>query len=87
MIRWACSGATTIPAARIAGKAKGGEIPASLAVRELSAGEAFLSVDRGEHAVRGFEDPVRLFEIRWHRWVADLAFIRCSGLGGCSERH
>ena len=52
-------------AARIAAKATGGEILASDVVRQLVAGKGFLFADRGETALRGFEDPVRLFEVRW----------------------
>ncbi len=58
-------GETVIMAARIAAMAKGGEILASLGVRELCGGKGFLFADRGEHAMRGFEDPVRVFEISW----------------------
>jgi class 3 adenylate cyclase len=29
------------------------------------AGKGFLFSDRGETALRGFEDPVRLYEVRW----------------------
>jgi class 3 adenylate cyclase/pimeloyl-ACP methyl ester carboxylesterase len=58
-------GSTVILASRIAAKAEGGEILASVAVRELSAGKNFLFADRGETALRGFEDPVRLYEVRW----------------------
>jgi hypothetical protein len=43
----------------------GGEVLASLAVRELCAGKGFLFADLGEKAMRGFEDPVRVFEVRW----------------------
>jgi class 3 adenylate cyclase len=52
-------------AARIAGKAEGGEILASNVVRELVAGKGFLFNDRGETELRGFEDPVRIYEVRW----------------------
>jgi class 3 adenylate cyclase len=34
-------------------------------VRELAAGKGFLLADLGEVALRGFEDPVRLYEVRW----------------------
>jgi class 3 adenylate cyclase len=34
-------------------------------VRGLLAGKPFLFADRGEAALRGFEDPVRLYELRW----------------------
>jgi class 3 adenylate cyclase len=52
-------------AARIAAKAEGGEILASDVVRQLVAGKGFLFADRGGVALRGFEDPVRLYEVRW----------------------
>jgi class 3 adenylate cyclase len=52
-------------AARIAAQAAGGEILVANVVRELAAGKGFLFADRGETALRGFEDPVRLFEVRW----------------------
>jgi class 3 adenylate cyclase len=52
-------------AARIAAQAEGGEIMASDVVRQLVAGKRFLFADRGEVALRGFEDPVRLYEVRW----------------------
>jgi len=58
-------GETVILAARVAAKAEGGEILASLAVRELCAGKGFLFADRGEVALRGFEEPVRLYQVRW----------------------
>jgi len=52
-------------AARIAAQTQGGEIMASDVVRQLVAGKGFLFADRGEVALRGFEDPVRLYEVRW----------------------
>ena len=52
-------------AARIAAKAEGGEILVANVVRELAAGKGFLFADRGEVALRGFEDPVRLYQVRW----------------------
>jgi class 3 adenylate cyclase len=52
-------------AARIASKADAGEILAANVVRELVAGKDFLFNDRGDTELRGFEDPVRLFEVRW----------------------
>jgi adenylate cyclase len=58
-------GSSVILASRIASKAQGGEILASLAVRELSAGKGFLFADLGDHDLRGFEDPVRVFEVTW----------------------
>jgi len=58
-------GTAVILAARIAAQAKGGEILASDVVRQLVAGKGFLFADRGEVALRGFEGPVRLYEVRW----------------------
>jgi class 3 adenylate cyclase/pimeloyl-ACP methyl ester carboxylesterase len=58
-------GSSVILASRIAGKAEGGEIFASLAVRELCAGKGFLFADLGDHELRGFEDPSRIFEVKW----------------------
>ena len=52
-------------AARITAAAKGGEILVANVVRELAKGKDFLFADRGETSLRGFEDPVRLFDVRW----------------------
>ena len=52
-------------AARITAAARGGEILVANVVRELAKGKGFLFVDRGETSPRGFDDPVRLFEVRW----------------------
>jgi class 3 adenylate cyclase len=58
-------GTAVIMAARIASQAQGGEILVSDVVRQLVSGKGFLFADRGEVALRGFEDPVRLYEMRW----------------------
>ena len=52
-------------AARIAAFAEGSEILASETVRDSAAGERFSFTDRGETELRGLEDPVRLYEVRW----------------------
>ena len=52
-------------AARICGHAEAGQILAPVVVRELAAGKRFLLADLGETALRGFEDPVRLYEVSW----------------------
>jgi class 3 adenylate cyclase len=41
------------------------QILVSNVVRELVAGKGFLFADHGETELRGFEDPVRVFEVRW----------------------
>jgi class 3 adenylate cyclase/pimeloyl-ACP methyl ester carboxylesterase len=58
-------GTAVILAARIAAQAEGGEILASDVVRQLVAGKGFLFSDRGDTVLRGFEDPVRLYDVRW----------------------
>ena len=58
-------GATVILASRIAAKAEGAEILVADTVRGLCSGKGFLFADRGEFVAKGFEDPVRLFEVSW----------------------
>jgi class 3 adenylate cyclase len=52
-------------AARICAHAEAGQILAPIVVRELAAGKQFLFADLGETELRGFEDPVRLYEVSW----------------------
>jgi class 3 adenylate cyclase len=54
-------------AARICAHAEPGQILAPIVVRELAAGKRFLFADLGDVTLRGFEDPVRLFEVRWRQ--------------------
>ena len=54
-----------ILAARIAAHAGGGEILVPEPVRHLVTGKEFLFSDRGEVFLKGFEDAVRLYEVRW----------------------
>ena len=58
-------GTAVVLAARVAAKAEGGEILASDVVRQLVAGKGFLFSNHGDLELRGFEDPVRLHEVRW----------------------
>jgi class 3 adenylate cyclase/pimeloyl-ACP methyl ester carboxylesterase len=58
-------GASVIMASRIAARAEAGEILVADTVRGLCAGKGFLFSDRGEFLAKGFEEPVRLFEVRW----------------------
>ncbi len=51
--------------ADVTATAKGGEILVANVVRELAEGKDFMFGDRGEAALKGFDDPVRLFEVRW----------------------
>jgi class 3 adenylate cyclase len=58
-------GATVILASRIAAQAGAGEILIPEPVRHLLAGKAFSFADRGEFIPKGFDDAVRLFEVKW----------------------
>ncbi|MCH8993479.1 MAG: alpha/beta fold hydrolase [Chloroflexi bacterium] len=52
-------------AARICDHAEPGQILTSDVVRQLAAGKGFLFADIGDVVPKGFEDPVRLYEVRW----------------------
>jgi class 3 adenylate cyclase len=56
-------GAAVNLASRICAHASPGQILVSSAVRELSVGKALSFEDRGPIALKGFDDPVRLFEV------------------------
>jgi len=58
-------GSSVILAARAAAKATAGQVLVTNVVRELVAGKGFVFTDAGEFEMRGFEDPVRLYELRW----------------------
>jgi adenylate cyclase len=58
-------GSAVILASRIAAKAEAGEILVANAVRELCMGKGFLFSDRGDFVAKGFEEPVRIFEVSW----------------------
>ncbi len=56
-------------AARICADAEAGQILAPIVVRELAAGKQFMFADLGETELRGFEDPVRLYELSWRDYA------------------
>ncbi len=58
-------GATVILASRIAAKAGAGEILVPDTVRGLLSGKGFMFGDRGEFMPKGFDEGVRLYEVRW----------------------
>jgi class 3 adenylate cyclase len=62
-------GATVILASRIAAKAEGGEILVADTVRGLCSGKGFLFADRGDFVAKGFEEPVRVYEVSWRESV------------------
>jgi class 3 adenylate cyclase len=58
-------GSTVIMASRIAAKADAGEILIPEPLRHLLTGKSYVYADRGETMLKGFEDAVRLYEVRW----------------------
>jgi hypothetical protein len=52
-------------ASRIAARAAGGQILIPEPVRHLLSGKTFSFSERGEFALKGFEEPIRLYEVRW----------------------
>ncbi len=58
-------GSTVILASRIAAKAGAGEIFIAEPLRHLLSGKSYVYADRGETLLKGFEDAVRLYEVRW----------------------
>ncbi len=58
-------GHSVIAAARVASHAQGSEVLVSDVVRQLVAGKGFLFADRGEVALKGFEEPIRVWELNW----------------------
>ncbi len=56
-------GAVVNLAARICGHAEPGQILVSAAVKELAVGKSLGFIDRGPIALKGFEDPVRLYQV------------------------
>ena len=52
-------------AARLVDQCQPGQIVIADVVRQLAAGKQFLFSDLGETELRGFEDPVKLWELRW----------------------
>ena len=51
--------------ARICAFAKPDQILAAQVIRELCVGKKFPFADRGEVTLKGFQEPVRLFEVGW----------------------
>ena len=52
-------------ARRICDHGEAEQILASNVVRELASGKGFLFADIGDVIPKGFEEPVRLYEVRW----------------------
>jgi class 3 adenylate cyclase len=58
-------GATVNLAGRISGHANAGQIVVSSVIRDLSIGKGFDYTDLGEVTLKGFVEPMRLFEVSW----------------------
>ena len=56
-------GATVQLAARMCATCQGGGVLASGAVRELCLGKGFTFKDRGEVELKGFPEPMRIYEV------------------------
>ncbi len=59
------SSASVIRASRVMGQADGGEILVTNVVRELVEGKEYVFGDRGAADLKGFDEAVRMFEVRW----------------------
>ena len=60
-------GTAVIQAARAMAEAAGGEILCTNVVRELAKGRPYLFTDRGAVPLRGFDEPVHLYEVGWRQ--------------------
>jgi class 3 adenylate cyclase len=60
-------GSTVIMASRICAQAGAGEILIPEPLRHLLTGKSYVYGDRGETVLKGFEDAVRLYEVRWQQ--------------------
>lgn len=58
-------GATVILTSRIAARADAGEILVPETVRGLLSGKGFVFGDRGEFVPKGFDEGIRLWDVRW----------------------
>lgn len=58
-------GATVQLAARLCGHAQPEQILVSSVIRDLAMGKDFLFADLGLVALRGFDEPVRAYEVQW----------------------
>ncbi len=53
-------------ASRIASHAVGGQVLVSESVRQIVSGRRFTLSDHGEALLRGFDEPIHLYELDWH---------------------
>jgi class 3 adenylate cyclase/pimeloyl-ACP methyl ester carboxylesterase len=60
-------GSTVILASRICAQAGVGEILIPEPLRHLLSGKSYVYADRGDTMLKGFEDAIRLYEVRWRQ--------------------
>ena len=58
-------GAAVQLAARLCGAASDDDIAVSVAVRELCMGKSFRFEDRGEHSLKGLQEPTHIYAVDW----------------------
>ncbi len=58
-------GRALVSAVRVCGQANGGQILISESVRDLSLETPEPLIDKGMHQLKGFRNPIRLFEVDW----------------------
>jgi class 3 adenylate cyclase len=58
-------GRALVSAVRVCGQAEGGQILISEAVRALASDIPERLIDQGMHQLKGFRDPLRLYEVDW----------------------
>ena len=58
-------GSTVQLTSRICDKAEPDQILVAPVIRDLCLGKPFSFADRGEHALKGFDQPVRMYEVDW----------------------
>jgi adenylate cyclase len=50
---------------RICDRAEPDQILVASVIRDLCLGKQFSFVDRGEAALKGFDQPLRIYEVQW----------------------
>ena len=58
-------GSTVQLTSRICDKAEPDQILVAPVIRDLCLGKPFTFADRGEHALKGFDQPLRMYEVQW----------------------
>lgn len=58
-------GSTVQLTSRICDKADPDQILVAPVIKDLCLGKSFAFADKGEHALKGFEQPLRMYEVQW----------------------